>query len=258
MKFKQLSFAMLGVFASMLAPAFAADEVVTRTEVENTNVEARSPAATTDSSDATGVSQSRTEVTQEVVEKGGLDDQVVGITAQAGFVNLDDDSGAGNTRAVGGLSVDGNFLAGVDTKNGKPFLGPSVGVFYSHLGQPGGNLFGINSPAGDEGAHLLMLPLNLKVGYTFSDVVRLGVHGGVSISYLNSARQATTVTATPTTVTTTTGTFRDDDWDTNTNVGGDVEIGLGQDVFMLIRPDWTFRNTGDAFTGTLGIGFPLS
>lgn len=186
-----------------------------------------------------------------VEEKDGLDDQIVGITLQAGMINVEDAGGDSNTRGVAGLSVDGNFLAGVPTRTGKPFFGPSIGVFYSHLGQPGANFFGLNSPGGDEGADLLFIPLNLKAGYTFSDVVRLSAHGGVSIDYINSARRVGVGGVTV-------ATFRDDDWDTNPNVGADVEIGLGQDVLFLIRPDWTFREAGTAFTGTLGIGFPLS
>lgn len=187
----------------------------------------------------------RSTVTQETVRKQGLRDQALGILLQAGFMNLNEGRGVeDNTRAVGGLGIDGNFAAGVDTGSaaGKPFLGPSIAVFY----------------AKPEDAHLLQIPLNIKAGYTFRNVMRLSAHGGVNLTYLNTPGSATTTSVSGTTVTTTTSSFRNDTWETNPNIGFDLEFGLGDSGLFLIRPDWTLKPEGGTFMGTIGFGFTLT
>lgn len=228
------------------AGAYADDNAVVVTETQ-------SQAASTDG----GVVQQKSVVTQQVERRDGLRDEVAAITFQGGVVNVNDADGNSNARAVGGLSAQGNFLGDVNTPPGRPYLGPSISVLYSHLGAPGSNFFGLNSPAGDGGTHMVLLPLNLKAGYTFNRAVRLTAHGGATISYMNNASTVTTTTATPLTTTTTTSTFRNENWDVAPNFGLDVEFGLGDDVLLLIRPDWVLRGEGNIFTGTLGLGFPM-
>lgn len=224
-------------------------EVVSQTEVETTRVDTgegeegredrreRAGRAVGDS-----VARERTVVTEKRVDDEGLDDEVVGIIMHFGLVSVGDLEGDENARAVGGFSVDGNLLADVPTSPGKPFLGPSIGIFYSHLGQPGGNFFGLDSPGDDdEGAHLVLIPLNVKGGYTFNESVRLSAHIGANLAYQSEAEE-----------------FENDEWQTATNLGFDVEFGLGDDTILLIRPDWTIRDGANVFTGTLGLGFPIS
>lgn len=223
-------------------------EVVSETEIDRTTVEEAGEAGEPGEADG-GVAQERTVIREKEVKRGGLDDQVVGITPQAGILSLNDNAGDGNVRAVGGITIDGNLFAGLPTRQVKPFLGPQVGVFYSHIGQPGANFFGLDSPGGDQGADLVLFPLNLKAGITVGESIRMAVHGGVNINYQHFARRDQDGEGTE---------FRNQDWDANTNLGGDLEFGLGKDVSLLLRPDWTFRPGADVFSATLGIGFPIS
>lgn len=181
-------------------------------------------------------------------DEGGLHNQVVGISAQVGIIDVDDASGKSHARAVYGVTSDFNFLAHANTGRGRPFFGPAAGFFYSHLGQSGANFFGVNSPGGVKGADIFLIPLNLKVGYTFGNAYRISGRLGANIIYQNnpaSARQAVP------------GTFIDEDWDASTNLGADVEIGLSRNVSLVLRPDWIFRPGAITFSGTAGLQYPL-
>jgi hypothetical protein len=194
----------------------------------------------------------RTEITRKDVEPSAFRNEAVGIKPQFGLIALDDLSGDGNTRAVGGVILEANLLGRAKTEGGKPYFGPAVGLLYSHLGSPGGDFFGTNSPSGnDRGTHLLILPINAKVGYTFSDVARLSLHGGATALYNNVSRQSAAAVGGPLSTS-------DSSWSARPNVGLDLEFGVGRNVGILLRPDWMFLDGRSAFTGTIGLDIPLT
>jgi hypothetical protein len=225
-----------------------ADDVVSQTEVKHVRVQTQNPDAPTDAQSAGTASDEatveRTVVTERQPERGGLRDEVVGIKPQFGVLTVNDE-----TRGAAGLTVDVNLLRDAQTAPGRPYFGPSVGAIYSHLGYPGSDFFGLDSPIGDRGTHLLMLPVNLKAGYTFGNSIRLAAHGGASVMYANTGQSASLG---PVTVS-----ADSSSWNVDPNVGADVELGLGRHVALQLRPDWTFSDN-TVFTGTLGIAFPIS
>lgn len=233
-------------------------ETVSETEVSSTRVSSGNDKESSSAEEGQqagqaagegGVVHERTVITEkQLKEEGGLDDQVAAFIPQAGFLSLGDLEGDDQVRAVGGLTVEGNLLADVKTEAWKPYLGPTVGVFYSHLGRPGANFFGLNSPSGDAGADMVLIPLNIKGGFTWDDRARIAFHAGVNVNYQNSRRDDPETDVF----------FADRDWSANTNVGLDFEFGLGDDALLLFRPDWTFRSGQDVFTATIGFGLLIS
>jgi hypothetical protein len=257
---KTTLFSLFAVALFGLPQASLAEAVTSHTQVTTT------PAAPADDSDVVSQTQideihaggtqapgvaateprvDRTVVTERDMNQGGLRNEAVGIKPQFGVLSLNDE-----TRGVVGLSLDINVLRKTGNEHGRPYLGPSFGVLYSHLGFPGSDFFGLNGPAGqDRGTHLLILPLNLKVGYTFSDAIRLAMHGGANVLYSN--------TSAGTSLGPVSLSVSDSSWSTHPNLGADLELGIGRNVSLLLRPDWTFSDN-TLFTGTLGIAFPIS
>jgi hypothetical protein len=226
-------------------------EIQSQTQIERVRVGTSSaPQLEPTAPDATAPGIERTTITERRAPEGGLREEAVGIKPQFGFLTVEDAFGETNTRGVVGMTIDANLLKRARTEGGKPFLGPSFGVLYSHLGRPGADFFGNNAPSGTgRGTHLILLPLNLKAGYTFSDAIRLAVHGGMTALYTNtSSEDGVAVGLDPST----------DSWSTRGNLGLDVELGIGRNVSLLLRPDWTFGELSTVFSGTLGLGFPIS
>lgn len=189
----------------------------------------------------------QTIITEKQPSEGGLRDEAVGINPQFGVLSLDNSLNESQTRGVAGLIIDINGLRRVGTESGRPFLGPSLGVLYSHLGTATSDFFGTNSNDGrDNGTHLLLIPFNLKAGYTIRDVFRPSIHGGGTLIYNNLPSLATGIQVSDSSTT-----FR-------ANVGMDFEFGIGKSVALMLRPDWVFTSDNTIFVGTLGVVFPLS
>ena len=189
---------------------------------------------------------------EKEVTKGYLKKEVIGIKPQVGIVSFKDQQGDTTSRMAGGLLMEGN-LAPVFNKDWAEtmYLGLSTGLIYSHLGEPTSNFVGTNPDisTGAGGANLLLIPANVKVGYNFTDSFRLSAHGGGNVVYrsvanslfLGSGSSGGTSSV----------------WRIFPNVGADAEFGLGKNVSLMVRPDFTLT-PGDAFfTGTLAVGIPL-
>jgi hypothetical protein len=189
----------------------------------------------------------QTVITEKRPSEGGLRNEAVGIKPQFGILSMDDADDEGHARGVAGVTVDINGLRRLDDSSGRPFLGPSVGVLYSHLGTSTADFFGTNSDDGREsGTHLLLIPFNLKAGYTFRDIFRPSIHAGATLIYNNERDQPTGIEP------------ADSSTNVRANIGLDFEFGIGKSVALLIRPDWVFAPRSSIFTGTLGLVFPLS
>jgi hypothetical protein len=173
----------------------------------------------------------------------GIGDKAVAISPHLGIVEFNDATNDRTTRGVAGLTADWNAasLIGLDRVS----IVPQTGIFFSHLGNPGSNLFGADSDAnlGQAGSNLLLIPVNLKLAYNVSDRFRVGFHGGGNVTY-RSTEQAVQL-----------GTGGGgSDWAMFPNVGADVDFGLSENVALSLRPDWTLAGN-DIFTGTVNLGF---
>jgi hypothetical protein len=187
------------------------------------------------------------------VNEGILRNEVVGIKPQVGALVFRDQQLNTNSRIVEGFTVDGNIATMINKDWNNFFMGPSVGVLFSHLGDPTANFLGMNpdpnSPTGGGGANLLIIPANVKLGYNIMDNLRLAAHGGGNVLYRSLASSMNLGGAT-----TDTGAV----WSLFPNIGADAEFGLGKNIALMLRPDWTVTPGDTVFSGTVALNIPLT
>ncbi len=174
--------------------------------------------------------------------EGYLADERIGIKPQAGvlFFNkpaedlVSDDS---TQRAVYGATLDINVA-----EAGSPiFFGPSTGVFYSSIGSPNASFFGAGGSGAD--SHAFIVPANLKLGFNLSPGFRVSAHGGVNAIYRSAAG----------TISAGESIESDDKWSLYPNVGADIELGLGSQAALILRPDITLTSGNDILGATIGL-----
>lgn len=196
--------------------------------------------ATTDNTQTTTASQ-------EPVQKGGLRNEIVGLKPQLGFLQYTDGAGDTATRGAAGLQLDMNLVpAGSSASSSGLYVGPQTGALFSHIGGTGANFFG----SGDNGAggNAIIIPANLKAGWTFGDAFRMSGHGGANVVYQSIVDQMNLGQN---------GSFGSEKWSVVPNVGAEAEFGLTPAFTISLRPDWTIAPNNDAFTGTLLLGIAL-
>lgn len=239
------TFLVLGAFTAV--PAMADDEMIYQ--------EPGSLDESSEMSDDSSVSEEPgmvEEGTSEQVQedKSGFwkTSEMVGIRPQVGLLAFDDPSGDNTSRFAAGLTVDMNATRFfTDQEMSNFYVGPSTGLIYSHLGDPGSNFFGTDSDRntiGAAGANLLLIPVNAKVGIGFGKIARVSVHGGGNVTY-RSAQSSLQLDDNRTAST-------ESDWGMYPNVGADLELGL-----FTIRPDWTITPGDDIYAATIGFSLPL-
>jgi hypothetical protein len=186
-----------------------------------------------------------TTATESDVSDSYLRSEVVGIRPQAGALFFENAlTGNTDSRFLGGLTLDVNVLRGSPV-----YLGPSTGFLFSHVGPVDANFFGTDSPtAGDSGGNIFIVPANLKLGYNIGDRFRVAAHGGANLVYRSIANALNIG-----------GTLLGSESDTTfyPNAGLDLEWGLGQNIALTLRPDWTFTTGPDMATATLALAIPI-
>jgi len=176
----------------------------------------------------------------------GLSREAVGVIPQVGVLVFTNSVGDTNARALTGATFDFNAFRSFDTPQGGVFFGPSVGLFYSHLGTDTSGFFGFNSQDGDNaGTHLLLFPFNAKAGFTFLGGIRPSVHAGATLIYNNSigSLAATQINNSSTNL--------------YPDAGVDLEWQVGR-IGLAVRPDWVFTSNTAIFSGTFGVLIPFS
>lgn len=184
----------------------------------------------------------------EEVTKGLLPDETLSIKPLAGVVAYQDPTGNNTGRGALGLGVEWNLMPIFTSAKSPIYLGIGTGLIYSHMGGPTANFFGSNSSdpnAGYEGANLLIIPTDLKLGYAFTDHFRLSAHGGANGVYRSVANASNFGPGSDSS---------GDLWKYYPNVGFDLDLALGKGVAVSFRPDWTITPDNHLFAGTLGIG----
>jgi len=182
---------------------------------------------------------------------GQLRHEIVGIKPQIGALMFKDQQLNASSRAIQGVTVDGNLATMINKDWNTLFVGPSVGVLYSHLGDPTSNFIGTNptSQMGAGGANLLLLPANLKLGLNLADNFRIAAHGGGNLVYRSMASSMNLGDS---------ALGSDSAWKLFPNVGADAEFGLGNNVALMLRPDWTVTPGDTLFSGTVALNIPLT
>ncbi len=185
---------------------------------------------------------------REVVGRDLLDEKV-GVKPQAGVLVFTDSARNTDSRLAAGLSAEWNMIASLykGPKELKNFyIGPSTGVFFSHLGAADSNFFGGNAVAGasQTGSNFLLVPVNLKVGYLFPDTeFRLSLRAGGNITYRSIANSLSLGASTAGSASA---------WRMYPNIGADFEYKQ-----LVVRPDLTITPGDQIFSGTLGLNIPL-
>ena len=178
-----------------------------------------------------------------------LRDETLGVKPQLGMLvfksGLD---GNVESRAMAGVTVELNVsrLLGDAIGWRSWYLGPVVGAYYSHIGAPNSNIFG-TADQGGGGSNLVILPMNLKLGYQVNDGFRVSVHGGGNWVYRSDASSLYLGEETK---------GPGDRWRIYPNAGADFEF--GRKVTFMIRPDFTLTPGDEIFSGTVAIAIPLT
>ncbi|MGZ3688199.1 MAG: hypothetical protein ACXWP5_10625 [Bdellovibrionota bacterium] len=196
-----------------------------------------------------------TQATGESVDSKNnlLEREIVGILPQIGLVGYQDPTiGSFQYRAIYGFTADVDLLPAINPNLGQFFIGPTVGFLYSHLGDPGGGLFGSTVgtvQAGQGGANLLILPVDLKVGYNMTNWARLSAHGGGNVMYQSNTGAMNVSSNSPAAPSST--------WSMFPNIGADLEFGMGRTV-LAIRPDFTLTPENDVYSTTIALMIPIT
>jgi len=176
-----------------------------------------------------------------------LKDELWDFSPQVGVIGVNNLAGNYNLRAAYGLGINANLAPFLFGDGSYVYLGISTGGFYSHLGSDTSNLFGQNGSAFDPtatSAGLLVIPADLKLGYSFSSV-RLSVHGGGNVTYRNFADSLDLGAAS--------SASGGSSWTMFPNAGADLDVAIARGVNLTARPDFTFTTGNTLFMGTLGI-----
>jgi hypothetical protein len=119
------------------------------------------------------------------------------------------------------------------------------------LGAPGADFFGTNSVfTFSTNANLLIIPVNLKVGYAPGPWFRISAHGGGNLLYQSVGNSLSRGPYEP-------NAGPASAWSFFGNTGMDIELGASRRISILLRPDITFATGNTIFAGTLGLGIGL-
>ncbi len=176
----------------------------------------------------------------------------VSIQPQMGVLSYKDDRGNATARASYGFTADSNFLKVFDEATPTRFyIGPSTGLIFSHIGSSSADLFGSGVDSGrTNGANVILVPVNLKLGYNIRDNFRLSARAGGNVTYRSIGNSVAWGDSSQ-------ELGAGDGWTMFPNVGLDLELGVGKKTTVLIRPDYMITPGTDVFSGTIGIGINM-
>jgi hypothetical protein len=204
---------------------------------------------------------SSTEISASRPTGGGLENEKFAVTPELGVFSYSTLLNGTQTRGMIGFGLDMNAVTTFvppEKRNdiwSSIYIGPQTGLFYAHTGSATSNFLGTSPTVADTsaGGNLLLLPLDLKVGYSLADNFRISLHGGGNIIYQSVAGTVNFTRGTTVVGTTAAAT----NWNIYPNVGGDIEYGVGKNISVLIRPDVTLAPGASPFTGTIGVGIAI-
>ncbi|MGZ6310946.1 MAG: hypothetical protein ACXWOH_09960 [Bdellovibrionota bacterium] len=176
-------------------------------------------------------------------------DLTEGIQPQAGVIVYSDGLGQRTGRSLFGATFDVNVLGKLSPMYQGLFVGPAVGVLYSHIGPANSGFFGASTGDGDSGANFLLIPFDVKLGVNFTDTQRFSFRAGANLTYRSVANSMSFGSSSAGT---------SSEWVLFPNVGVDYELLLGKRLGMILRPDLTIAPASIAFTATFGLMIGLS
>lgn len=185
-------------------------------------------------------------------EQTRLKDEKLSVIPLIGTIAFVDPTDTGTGKAAYGLAIEANAMSWQNDEVLKDwYVGASSGFIFSHLGSNSSNFFGADPDRQDGagGANMVLIPVDLKVGYHVMENVRVSAFGGGNVMYRSIKSSFDSG-----------GDFASDnssDWTMYPNLGASVEVGLANNVALTVRPDLTFTPGVVAFDGMFGIGLSL-
>jgi hypothetical protein len=160
-----------------------------------------------------------------------------------------DNQGDATSRIAIGAALDWNLnpLIRPDSPTNQ-YLGLASGFLYSHPGASDSNFLGGSESSGSA-SDFLFIPLDLKLGYDFTDSFRLSVRGGGNLIYRSTASVSDLGAG---------STDNAELWKLYPNIGIDADIQLSENFSLTIRPDITLTPGNDLYVATIGatyVGF---
>jgi hypothetical protein len=189
--------------------------------------------------------------TEEELMTGNLKDSKVSIQPAFGMISYRDERDDATARASIGFTADSNFLKVFDPTPTRFFFGPATGLIFSHIGSASADFFGTGVDGGrTNSANLILIPVDLKVGYNIRDNFRLSARAGGNVTYRSVGNSVAWGDSSQ-------ELGDSGGWTMFPNVGLDLEVGVGKNTTVLIRPDYTFTPGTDVFSGSIGIGINM-
>lgn len=179
-----------------------------------------------------------------------LANQLAVIHAEGGAVSFMDLQGSGASRAAAGIGLDFNLAWWAPPASLIYSIELSTGAIFSHLGSTSSNFLGRSPQAliTNPGSNLLLLPLDLKAGWKIGKNVKISAHGGGSVVYRSASSSIDLGASSDTSGAS---------WAVFPDAGADLELGIGDRLSILLRPDLTFTPGTSVLTWLLGFGIGL-
>ena len=162
-----------------------------------------------------------------------------GLAPQIGAIGYHDPSGSYTSRAAIGVGVDYNAAALLGLNNNL-YLGAGSGFDIARAGYPTANMLGGGTMSN---SNMVIVPVDLKVGYNLTDKFRTSVRGGGDVVYKSNA--ASVNFGGP------------NDWTMHPDVGVDLEWQVSKRVSVQAKPDLFFTPGENVFVGMLGANILL-
>jgi hypothetical protein len=170
--------------------------------------------------------------------------QVWGLSPQLGLFSFTERNDNYTSRFAVGLGYDLNLAPAFWEKSNLFFVGLKTGFLYSHLGGEGSNMLGNNGPDfNQQGANLLSIPIDLKVGYHLTDSFRLSARTGGNVIYRSIAKSIDLGPG---------SNSSEELWKIYPNAGLDAEFQVNKNLSLVASPDMTFTTGKNIFVATIG------
>ena len=188
---------------------------------------------------------------EEALMDGNLKESRISVQPSVGVLSYRDEQDNATARASYGFTLDSNLLKVMDPTPTRFFFGPATGLIFSHMGSATADFFGSSVDNGrTNGANLVLIPANLKIGYNLRDNFRLSARAGGNITYRSVGDSVAWGDSSQ-------ELGSGGGWKMFPNVGMDLEWGVGKNTTVLIRPDYTITPGTDFFSGSIGLGINM-
>ena len=157
-----------------------------------------------------------------------------------------DRTGAATSRLGIGASLELNAAHSILEVDSTPwFIGPKISARYLHPGASDGSFFGSGTASGG-GSNMLLLPLDLKMGYALNDKVRVSVLGGGNLIYRSDASVSNLGSGSGSSSSL---------WKVYPNLGVDAEWRLTRNLGVVLHPDLTLTTGKNIYAASLSAVF---